>query len=257
MTWILVAVIVVLAVALAWLFRRQRDAWASARTATAATEEAKARVAQARKEASDADARLDAAQAGAEQAAQTQAQALAIAEDRMRLAESGLIFARQEAAASTARAHLETLWTLACLEQGRAERMTMPLPGDGAAGPPGLAAAIAHEVERIREETGTPGQLSVTLQGELAAGDAVIALRALQGLLAVLTRYSEAFELRVGAEAGRLVATVVCDGFDGPDTVADEATALLRALRPALGEIDVDRDEGGRLEATLTIPLAR
>jgi hypothetical protein len=251
--WVLVGVVIVCLVGLVVLARQSSALAASNKAATVTLEDTKAHVATARQERDDTAARLAAAEAEVVAAHR----ATEYAEARANLAESGLAFRRQEMAFSVARAQLEALWSLACLEQGRAWRLTMALPLDPAtpSGPDSLATAVEREIDRIREETGTPGEVAAALPDELGAGDAMVVLKALQGLMAVLTRYSDAFDLKMGVETGQMVATLTCEGFDGPDTVADEATALLEALRPAGGEIDVDRDAEGRLEARLTLPL--
>jgi hypothetical protein len=253
MTWALVAALIVVAIAAVVLARRLASANALAKEATTTVEDTKAKLHAANQETSDAHDTVAAAQLKIEEAHRATEQA----EARAGLAESGLAFRRQEAASSAARAHLEALWALACLEQGRAWRLTMAMPEDieRAQGLNTLSGAVEREIERIREETGTPGQLSAVLPDDLAAGDAIVVLRALQGLMAILTRYSDAFDLHLSVDDNRLVAALTCEGFDGPDTVADEATALLRALGPAQGEIDVDRDEVGRLTARLVVPI--
>jgi multidrug efflux pump subunit AcrA (membrane-fusion protein) len=253
-TWVLVGVVVVLAVAVAVLARQFAAARGATQRATQALDSANATVQavnrqldEAREQVIAARDAADAAQAAAEQA-----------EIRAELAESGLAFTQQTASSSAARAHLEALWALACLEQGRAWRLTMAMPEETPTvdGPNSLWRTVEREIERIREETGTPGHLSASLPDEMAAGDAVVVLRALQGLMAILARYSDAFDLHLSIEDERVVAGLTCEAFDGPDTVADEATSLLRALGPVQGEIDVDRDEAGRLAARLVIPLA-
>ena len=254
MTWILVAALVVGAVVIIVMVRQLRAARSAAQQATQTIGDGKARVAAAHQDLAEARESLSVARQATEAAQQAAAQA----EVRASLAESGLAFRQQQASSSAARAHLEALWALACLEQGRAWRLTMAMPDEPQAQeePPTLRRAVEREIERIREETGTPGQLSATLPDELAAGDALVVLRALQSLMAILTRYSDAFDLHLSVEDERLVAGLTCEGFNGPDTVADEATSLLRALGPAQGEIDVKRDDAGRLAARLVIPLA-
>jgi len=253
-TWVLVGALVVLAVVIAAMVRLLRSARAEAKQATQTVEDGKALVAAAHQELDEANEALAAAHR------ETEAAHLAAEQSEVRasLAESGLAFTQQRAASSASRAHLEALWALACLEQGRAWRLTMAMPDDSQTdeAPNTLRRVVEREIERIREETGTPGQLTATLPDELAAGDALVVLRALQGLMAILTRYSDAFDLHLAIEDDRLVAGLTCEGFDGPDTVADEATSLLRALGPAQGEIDVERDDEGRLAARLVIPLA-
>lgn len=251
MTAGLVAAVAVAAVAVAvalWQHRAVRVATSSSRRRLAGAEQ---RAAQAHQEAQDAMRRVELAEKEARME-RVQAQAAA---DRALQADARLAVTRRDG--DQARASLDTLWALAALESDRAWRLTMgSLGGPGASGVPStLEAALAAEVERIREETGAPGQFRAAISRPLSAADAVLGLRAVQTLLATLTRYSQSYGLEVGDRDGRLVATLACEGFDAPDSVADETTSLLAAIAPRGGDLDLDSLPDGRLQARLSLPL--
>ncbi|MCU4184559.1 hypothetical protein K6U06_09320 [Acidiferrimicrobium sp. IK] len=150
---------------------------------------------------------------------------------------------------------LESLWALTALEQARARRFAEALSTAPPRNPPdGLTAGLEDEVGRLREEAGTPGTLRVVLDAEPAPGDAELLLRSVQALLAVLSRHCQAYDLYVHQWEDRLLGVLVCEGFDGPDSVADETSDVLAALAPVDGRIELDRDPQGRLRARLSIP---
>ncbi len=157
---------------------------------------------------------------------------------------------------SAARGTLDALWQLAQLELERDRQVADAIStAPGAATPVrGLLSSLAEEVGRVREETGTPGTLHTAVELEPSAGVAVVMLRGVQALLAAIGRHCQAYDLTVYPVEGRLIAQVVCDGFDGPDSVGADASAVLAAVRPAGGEVALDRDEQGRLRAHLSIP---
>jgi hypothetical protein len=162
-------------------------------------------------------------------------------------------------AGSRAATVLEALWALTTLERARAQRYaeavsTAPArPGHA----DGLAASLEDEVSRLREEAGTPGSLRVALEAEPRPGDSELLLRSVHTLLGVLSRHCQAYDLYVHEWDGRLLAVLVCEGFDGPDSVADDATEVLVALAPVDGRLELDRDAQGRLRARLSIPAGR
>lgn len=153
---------------------------------------------------------------------------------------------------------VEALWGLSVAERHRIRRedaaVSTAEPGwrpDGL----DLQEALAEEVGRRREETGTPGTLDVDLPGDPGPGQSMVALRAVQGLLDALGRHCQAYDLYVHHFEDRLLAVVVLDGFDGPDTAADDTAAVLAALGPVDGRLEVDRDSEGRLRARLSLPV--
>lgn len=255
MIWALIALSVVTAAALVaagWRHESARSAVATSarrlREAERRADEASRRSEEAVRAARQAQERAGSAETGAQ-----------VAADRALQAEARLAVTRRQL--SAAQLSLESLWELAVLEGERAWRLAMgsPRPQASRGARPTLGAAVDAEVQRIREETGTPGAARTALAGEPAPVDAIVALRAVQALLAVLTRYSQGYdlELRGGGGDGKLVATLVCEGFEGPDAVADETSSVLGALTPAGGDLDIDSLPDGRLRATLSVPTGR
>ncbi len=256
MTAALIAVVVVALVAIGLLLEALRRARAEADRGRDQVTGLQRQVADATRTLTDAEQRAEdaAAEAGAERLRADEAG------DRAARAEGELALARQSSlpasAPSDRSAEFESLWALALLEQERAWRLTMALPaGDsGLAHARGLVEVVDAEIARIREETGTPGRLYPSVALEPTAGEAVVALRAVQVLLAAVIRYSDAFDLYLSSDDGGLAATLVCENFDGPDSVAEDASALYRAVAPAGGAVDIDRDDEGRLQAHLHLP---
>ena len=116
----------------------------------------------------------------------------------------------------------------------------------------GLAEALAEEVGRIREEIGTPGEFRSELTVEPSTPGALLALRATEVVLAILTRRSDAYDLAVSEEGERIVVSVVCEGAD--DTAAADTDAVGELIALAGGRLVVDRDEDGRMRAHLSVP---
>lgn len=158
----------------------------------------------------------------------------------------------------TAQGRLAALWGLSCLsaewEQRGAERQsTAPSPP---AVPGDLAEVLTIEIGRIREEAGTPGTVRMAVEPPAVGAEAVLVLRSVQLLLSALARHCQGYDLYVHRWERRISAVLVCEGFDGPDTVADDTTAVLVALSPAGGDVDIDRDPEGRLRARLSVPTS-
>jgi hypothetical protein len=145
---------------------------------------------------------------------------------------------------------LDSLWELALLE------LRHGWGGEELQGAPGIAEALAGELTRIREETGTPGNLRTTLDAEPSPGDSLLALKATAGLLAVLVRHTQAYDVVLSGKPERLVVTVTCEGWEGPERVADDISELYLALRPAGALLEVDTDTVGRVLATLQLPMS-
>ncbi len=152
---------------------------------------------------------------------------------------------------------LKALWALTALDQARARRFAEALSTAPPSTPPpdALTAGLQDEVGRLREETGTPGTLRIALESEPAPGDAELLLRSVQALLAVLSRYCQGYDLYVHQWEQRLLGILVCESFDGPESVADETSDVLAALVDVGGRLELDRDAEGRLRARLSIPV--
>jgi hypothetical protein len=155
---------------------------------------------------------------------------------------------------------LDALWALTRIRQEWAGRQTatIGLPGD-----PGRTAwstntlgdVLGEEVARIREDTGTPGTLRLSLADEPAPADAVVLVLSIQALLDALSRHCQGYDLYVHEWEQSLTAIVVCEGFDGPDRVAADATTVKEAISPVGGDVAIDRDGQGRLRARLSLTV--
>ncbi|MGI8752891.1 MAG: hypothetical protein ACR2MN_11370 [Acidimicrobiales bacterium] len=158
----------------------------------------------------------------------------------------------------TAQGRLDALWGLSCLaaaweRRGAETQSTASAP---AVVPGDLAAVLDVEIGRIREEAGTPGTVRMAVEPPAVGAEAVVVLRSVQLLLSALARHCQGYDLYVHRWERRISAVVVCEGFDGPDTVADDTTAVLMALSPADGDVDIDRDPEGRMRARLSLPTS-
>jgi hypothetical protein len=226
MAWILVVVLLVL--------------WASLALALVARQSAlKAEVA--------AGAALRQARDAAAAAHHATERRLAEAEAELQAARAAL------AAPGPPDARLAALWALAQIEQQRAWRLSTGSDFDGDTG---LGPALAMEVERIREDVGTPGSLDARLDQPVAEHDAAFALSAARGLLAVLVPHTQAYDMAIEQDGSRLAIEVVCTGWEGPAEAADDVSRLLAAVAPAGGNLSLDTVPDGRLRATLQLPLA-
>jgi hypothetical protein len=252
MTAAVIALAVVAALALAALVWRDRSARMAADTGRRRVARAEARVSEAESRAGDALTRLE----RSEQERQEAAALAQSASDRVLQADARLAVARRQAEAD--RAALEGLWRLAVIESRRAWQLTMAqaLPG-GTGAPASLAGSLAAEVERIREETGTPGTMRSALAAEPAPVEAVLALRAVQTLLAVLSRYCDSYDLALSGDGGKVVATLNCDRFAGGEPVLADARAVADAVVPCGGSLDLREAPGGQLCARLHLPGSR
>ena len=245
MAWILVAVLAVIATGLGVAVRQARHQRDRAQEGKGAAEARlgalEAESAAAERTAADRVAALEAEVAAGRDAAQAGTAAVAAQ-------------AVAEARLGTVEPRLAALWALALLEQQRTWRLSLASPN--AAGPDGLAGALAMEVDRIREEVGTPGTLELRLDPPVATGDAALALLAARELLAALVPHTQSYDVVVGREGPRLSVDVVCTGWEGPTEAADDVSRLLAAVAPTGGDLQLDADTDGRLLARLQIDLA-
>jgi hypothetical protein len=246
MAWILVAGLLVVATGMAMTLVRQRLAL------TATREALDARVAS-----------LEASLASAAAEASALAESAAVAEAAAASAEAAEAAEAAQAAAATEAvaeaevappfdARLAALWSLAQIEQQRTWRLSM---ASGVEGDPGLAGALAMEVDRIREDVGTPGSLETHLDSAVGVQDAALALLAARELLATLVPHTQAYDMVVQQHSAELAIDVVCTGWEGPTEAADDISRLLAAVAPAGGNLSLDTDPDGRLRASLQLPL--
>jgi Tfp pilus assembly protein PilX len=156
---------------------------------------------------------------------------------------------------------LAALWALTRIRQEWTSRQSAILsleeePPEGRWVAATLEQVLDEEVSRIREDTGTPGTLRTSLPHEPSAAQSVLLITSLQALLDALSRHCQGYDLYVHEWERRLTAIVVCDGFDGPDRVASDATSVLAAIAPAGGDLALDRDSKGRLRARLSLAVS-
>jgi len=126
---------------------------------------------------------------------------------------------------------LPALWALTLLEQQRQWQLTTGAAPLGVKAPDTLPGALDIEVERIREEVGTPGTLTVDLATATTADDALV-FHATRQLLALLVPHTQAFDLVVQRVDDHVVIELTCSGWEGPDQVAEGVGRLLEAVAP-------------------------
>lgn len=289
-TLAVVAALVAVAVAVAW--RRERSAGrarhaeaerraaeseANLRAAEGRADAAEERARRAEQQAATAAASTDAARneaAEADRACRCEVAARRDADASRRDAEDALAaasvelasasetrVAAEEAARQAAveaahlRAALDTLRDLGHLEQrwrarAEAEVSTAPRPPTT----PDLRGVLSAQLDRTREETGTPGTLVAASGTDPGAALALLVARSVELLLSVAARRCDSYELRVETDPGSLAAGVVCEGYDGGSEVADDARALAAVLE-GVGVTHRVQAGGGRLEVELRFPV--
>jgi hypothetical protein len=149
---------------------------------------------------------------------------------------------------------LPSLWALTLLEQQRQWRLTKPAASLAFRAPADLSGALDVEVERIREEVGTPGTLTVDGPATNPGDDALV-FHATRQLLALLVPHTQAFDLVLQRVDDQAVVELTCSGWEGPDQVAEGVGRLLEAVAPAGGDLELDTLPDDRLQATLRLPL--
>jgi hypothetical protein len=149
---------------------------------------------------------------------------------------------------------LRSLWALTLLEQQRQWQLTLPAGSARARPPDDLPGALDTEVERIREEVGTPGTLTVDAPVTTTQDDALV-FHATRQLLALLVPHTQAFDLVLQRKEDHAVVELTCSGWEGPDQVAEGVARLLEAVAPAGGDLELDTLPDDRLQATLQLPL--
>jgi hypothetical protein len=226
--------------------------------ADAALRDARAATAQAERRAEESEVRVEQARGNVEQAEQRAAEAEKRAARAGRRAKQRAEAPREKAepsgSDSTAVADVaDALWEL---ERLRLERewfaiggLALPMPSgwDGADGTD-LSAAVAVELEVIREVVGTPGHLDPPTQPVTAdPATAIIVTRLAGELLRTLARGG--LELRVSIEDDDELAVAVATGAV---ETAEELSRLATAASHAGGSLAVQRvDDGVRVEVRL------
>lgn len=159
---------------------------------------------------------------------------------------------------ATAQSRLEALWALVRLEQHRSWRLTLAPSASGwpDAPLPDLAGILSMEVERIREEVGTPGSVEASING-VSPEDAVLCVSAARELLRILTMHTHAYELSVWTKYGQLMVEVLCSGWEGDEGVLADTATIRDAVAPLGGDLRLEPPRKSRLRATLSLPLAQ
>ncbi len=152
---------------------------------------------------------------------------------------------------------LPSLWALTVLEQQRQWRLSA---GAGAATPStappeDFSRALEVEVERIREEVGTPGSLSSQVDPPISSGDAALVFHATRQLLGLLVPHTQAFDLKIDGDNGQVRLELTCSGWEGDAQLADGVAELLEAVTPAGGDLELDALSDDQLRATLKLPV--
>jgi len=158
----------------------------------------------------------------------------------------------------TAQARLEAMWALVRLEQHRSWRVTFAPPAAGWSdhAPVDLTGVLTMEVERIREEVGTPGSLEASIN-DLRPEDAVLCVSATRELLRVLTLHTTAYEVSVWTKPGQLIVEVICIGWEGEEGVLADAAGIREAIAVVGGDLRLEPTRRSRLRATLSFPLSQ
>ncbi len=279
---VVAAVAAVLAVALAVVTARwqqtRREAAASASEAASASalasaaeasvQEVTARASAAETSAQEIAARASAAEASAEEAAASADAASARARDAEAQVASLQQQLAQAAAPSVPAAGpsadpggpvIDAVWALQHLQVRLARRdlARISTAVQDTDGPGSLADALGEEVTRIREEIGTPGELEADLPEEPPPAVSLLVLRATETLLPILTRRSDAYDLRLTGGGPQVEVTVACEGTE-PDGFPDADTdAVAAAIAGAGGTLTFARTDDGRVLARLVCQTGR
>jgi hypothetical protein len=130
---------------------------------------------------------------------------------------------------------IDAVWSLERLELDRQRQLEAGIVAradDVDAGT--LVVALQREVERIREEMGTPGELRSDLDADPAGPVGLLVLGAVKLTLGALARRCQAYDLRLEVAHGRIAVTIVCEGFE-PES-ADETSAAVAAIAAAVAD---------------------
>lgn len=120
-----------------------------------------------------------------------------------------------------------------------------------------LGGAIEREVERIREEVGTPGELHSEIGADPDEVTGLVVIGAIRRTLAAVARACEAYDLYVKTEHGRLQVQVVCELFDSAwmDDTTTDVGAVASAVAPAGATAVFRPGEAGAAVAELSFPV--
>lgn len=120
-----------------------------------------------------------------------------------------------------------------------------------------LGGALEREVERIREEVGTPGELHAELGADPDERIGLVVIGAVRRTLASVARGCEAYDLFVKTQHGRLQIQAVCELFDEGwfERTASDIGAVAAAVAPAGATAVFRPGQGGESVAELTFPV--
>lgn len=154
------------------------------------------------------------------------------------------------------RALPDALWRLELARQHRAGWVRGDVPGaDDLVDPaPRLEAAIAAELELLREDVGTYAELSGWAADEsLDASQTLSVLRIVQELLAAVAKRSDELAVQVLTRDDGVVVTVTCAGWSDGQDAAPALDVVEAAVRDLAGKLE-RREEGGALVVDVTLP---
>jgi hypothetical protein len=208
----------------------------------------------------DARQALEHAGTGADERVERAEAARAALEHRAVAAEA----ARVDAEASLARlfaggtdeAVARALWEAEVERADRAWRasiapMVLADPPDATAVGVALTTAVAHELERLREEVGVSTELRGSVDVDPEPLVALVALRSAQELVAETARHCNTVDVVLAGDE-RLHLTVSGDGFDGSPTSLRGIGTLVALVA---GEVAVDTGADRSLTTEVRLPL--
>lgn len=145
------------------------------------------------------------------------------------------------------------LWTLERIRQGRlaGTPSLQPTTGPGIDIATDLRAAVALELELLREEVGTYAEVSdVELGNPVSPREALAVLRVIQELSAALAKRADELRITVGRDGDSALVTVVASGWS---EAAPNHGVLERGVAALNGTLEL-RSEAEVLTAEVRIP---
>jgi len=148
------------------------------------------------------------------------------------------------------------MWSLQGVELELERQRDAAVPGAPEAASGVLVGALQREVERIREEMGTPGELHDELGRDPSASAGLLLLRSIQLTLPAVAWRCTGFDLYVFDADGALQARLVCEGFEtaAEDGAKAALAAVTEAVAPAGGRVELRKGEAGWAEALVSVP---
>lgn len=150
----------------------------------------------------------------------------------------------------------EALWRLELVRQHRGGWTRSPVPGGAELGSPGerLSAALASEVEVVREDVGTYVEIDEpSFETDLDAAFALGTLRMAQEILAAVAKRCDAIAVTVRTEAASVGLTVSCSGWSAEPEATHALEVIATAAADLAGDLTVTEVDGS-LVADVTLP---